>query len=205
MAIPAKTKKYLDQRLAKYDALSHRTVYTAYDLAQTLKRELKEIGKSLLIAADRAYVIVVVPAHMRVDLKKLKKSLGAKKVSIPKESVMVKIFKVKPGALTAFGGLHNVEVVVDKSFDKAKDMIVGAGTFTDSVRVRVKDFIQMEQAKLADVAQRAGYKLQVKPKTKSKAVKKRPVKKKSGQKSPAVRPKSKRKQAIKRIKKAKGK
>ena len=169
MAIPAKTKAYLDKKLARYEVLSHKTVYTAYDAAQTLRRELKEIAKSLLIAADKPYIIAVIPAHLRLDLGKLKASLRAKKVSIPREQVMIKIFKVKPGAMTAFGGLHKVEVWADKSLLKTKDVILSAGSFTDSVRMKVKDFLQMEQAKLANFATRGGYKLQVKPAKKSKS------------------------------------
>src|SRR3990167_10392694 len=122
MALPKHVKIYLDKKKAKYDTLAHKTVYTAYDAAQTLRRELNEIAKSLLIATDKAYIIAVVPAHMRIDLGKLKKALKAKKVSIPNEKIMVKIFKVKPGAMTAFGGLHKVEVVVDKSLLKTKDI-----------------------------------------------------------------------------------
>src|SRR3989344_7717791 len=129
MAIPKTTKAYLDKKLAKYEELTHKTVYTAYDAAQTLRRELKEIAKSLLIAADKAYIIAVVPAHMRIDLKKLKKSLGAKKISIPNEKLMIKVFKVKPGTMTAFGGLHQVDVWVDKSLLKTKDIILSAGSF----------------------------------------------------------------------------
>ena len=141
MAIPQKTKDYLDKKLAKYEALTHKTVYTAYDAAQTLRRELKEIAKNLLISADKAYIIAVVPAHMRIDLGKLKKALKAKKVSIPGEKVMVKVFKVKPGTMTAFGGLHKVEVLADKSLLKVKDIILSAGSFTDSIRMKTKDFI----------------------------------------------------------------
>lgn len=190
MAIPAKTKAYLDKRLAKYDEISHRTVYTAYDAAQTLRRELKEIAKSLLIATDKAYVIAVVPANMRLDLKKLKAALQVKKVSIPHEKMMVKIFKVKPGAMTAFGGLHKVEVVVDKSLLKTKDIIFSAGNFTDSVRMRAKDFIEMEQAKLASFSQSAGYK----PVKQKKVVKKKSAKKSSRKK---VTKKSPKKRSIK--------
>ena len=36
MAIPATTKKYLDKKLTKYEAIAHKTVYTAYDVAQSL-------------------------------------------------------------------------------------------------------------------------------------------------------------------------
>lgn len=173
MAIPKKTQSYLDKKMAKYEQLSHKTIYTAYDAAQTLKKELKEIAKSLLIAADKAYIIAVVPAHMRIDLVKLKKALAVKKVSIPNEKLMVKIFKIKPGAMTAFGGLHKVEVLVDKSLLKTKSVILSAGSFTDSVRMKAKDFINLEQAKLASFAKSGGYKLQVKPKKKKPATKKR--------------------------------
>lgn len=177
MAIPKTTKSYLDKKMAKYDELAHKTVYTAYDLAQTLKKELNQIAKSLLIATDKAYILAVVPAHMKIDLPKLKKALKAKKISIPNEQVMVKVFKVKPGSMTAFGGLHQVEVWADKSLLKSKDVILSAGNFTDSVRMKVKDFLNVEKAKLASFAQKGGYKLQIK-KPKAKKAKKKIIKKK---------------------------
>jgi len=185
MSIPAKTKQYLDKKMVKYEAIAHKTVYTAYDAAQTLRRELKEIAKSLLIATDKAYIIAVVPANMRLDLGKLKAILKVKKISIPKEQVMVKIFKVKPGSMTAFGGLHKIDVVADKSLLKAKDIILAAGSFTDSVRMKVKDFIALEQAKLASFTKSGGYKMQTKPKAKRKLIKrvaKKKVTKKSAKK-----------------------
>lgn len=182
MSIPKNVTNYLEKKAAKYEPIVHKKVYTAYDAAQTLKKDLKEIAKSLLIKADKAYILVIVPASMRIDLKKLKKAVGAKKVEIPKENVMVKVFKIKPGAITAFGGLHKVETVVDKSFLKTKEAIFAAGSFTDSIRMKVKDFIEMEEAKLASFAKAGGYKLQVKPKkvvkksNKKKTAKKKPIK-----------------------------
>jgi Cys-tRNA(Pro)/Cys-tRNA(Cys) deacylase len=181
MAVPKNVKKYLDKKMAKYDELTHKTVYTAYDAAQTLRKELKDIAKSLLVAADKAYVIAVVPAHMKIDLGKLKSALRVKKISIPDEKVMLKVFKVKPGTITAFGGLHQVEVWADKSLLKTKEVILSAGSFTDSVRMKVKDFLEIEQAKLANFAKAGGYKLQVK--TKKKAVKKAKGKKSNKRKT----------------------
>lgn len=179
MPIPKKVEGYLKKANKKFDQISHKTVYTAYDLAQTLGKELKDIAKTLLIKADKIYVLAVVPASMRIDMKKLKKVLNAKDVSIPKENVMVKIFKIKPGAITAFGKLHKVETIVDKSLLKAKDVILQAGSFTDSVRMKVKDFIAVEEAKLASFTEGGGYKIQ--KKIKAKAAKK-PVLKKSAKK-----------------------
>ncbi|MFA6215002.1 MAG: YbaK/EbsC family protein [Patescibacteria group bacterium] len=182
MPIPKHIKTYLDKNLAKYDAITHKTVYTAYDAAQTLQKELKEIAKNLLVATDKAYIIAVVPAHMRIDLAKLKQALKVKKVSIPDEKMMLKVFKVKPGTMTAFGGLHKVEVWVDKSLLKTKDVILTAGSFTDSIRMKAKDFIELEQAKLANFAKTGGYKLQVRSKKKVKKSGKKKVAKKSSKK-----------------------
>src|SRR6185503_1698571 len=120
MPIPAKVKNYLDKQKMKYDVVSHRTVYTVYDLAQTLKIKMNTIVKTLLVKADGEYHLVVLGAHRRLNIEALKKLLGAKKVTIAKESEMAKEMKVKPGALTPFGILHKLGVVVDKSLLKTQ-------------------------------------------------------------------------------------
>jgi len=159
MPIPKKVEDYLNKANKAFETVSHKTVYTAYDLAKTLKKDLKSIAKALLVRADNEYVIVVLPSSSRINLQKLKTALKAKKVTIPGEKVMKEAFKVKPGAITAFGGLHKVKTVVDKGLIKTKDVIVQAGSFTDSVRIKVKDFIDMEEAAILNFAEKAKYKV----------------------------------------------
>lgn len=160
MAIPKKVAEYLKKAKKKFEALEHKTVYTAYDLAQTLRKNLHEIAKALVVKADGIYAIVIVPASHRLHLGQLKKVLKAKKISIPDEKIMVKIFKVKPGALSAFGKFHNVPTFIDKSLLKTQQAIFQAGSFTDSVRMSVKDFIEMEKATVANFAKKAQYRIQ---------------------------------------------
>jgi len=190
MAIPAKVKSYLDKSGIDYEEIAHRTVFTAFDAAQTLKKKLNEVAKNLLIEADKTHVLVILPADKRLDLAKLKQALGVKKVSIPKEQVMIKVLKIKPGSLSSFGRLHKLEVLVDKAMLGTKKILFSTGSFTDSVLIKAKDFIQMEEAKLANVAMNAGYKIPVKVKKQMKkavvAVKKKgakPGKKKSVKKA----------------------
>lgn len=177
MPIPKKVRDYLKKSETAFEEVAHKTVYTAYDLAQTLKSELKDIGKALIVKADRAYVLVIVPASARVNVPKLKKALRVKKLSIPDEKVIVKVFKVKKGSISAFGKLHKIETVVDKGLLKVKKVVLQTGSFTDSVRVKVADFIKMEEAQLASIAQMAGYKkIKKTPKKKAKAKVKKAVK-----------------------------
>lgn len=179
MPIPAKVKKYLDKQDIDYDEIVHKTVYTAFDAAQTLKKELKQIAKNLLVQVDKTYVLVVVPADKKIDLAKVKKAFKAKKISIPNEKLMIKVLKIKPGAISSFGKLHQLETLVDKAMLKTKQAVFSTGSFTDSVFMKVKDFIQVEEAKLADVAMAGGYKIPRKTKKKMKQVKAKLARKKS--------------------------
>lgn len=150
MSIPKEIKNYLDKRGAKYAIVTHKKVYTAYDAAQTLRKKLDEIAKNLLVKTDKGFVVVILPASKRLDLGALKKlmnakGMGIKKVEIPKEMIMVRLLKIKPGALPAFGSFHDLQVYMDKTMQKAKKVIFPTGSFTDSVEMAVKEFEKLEQ------------------------------------------------------------
>ena len=150
MPVPKQIINYLDKRGAKYAIVTHKKVFTAYDAAQTLRKKLDEIVKNLLIKTDKGFVLVLLPASKRLDLGKLKKLMnakgkGIKKIEIPKEGVMVRLLNVKPGALSAFGALHNLEVYLDKSMQKAKKAIFSSGSFTESLEMGMKEFEKLEK------------------------------------------------------------
>ena len=142
MAIPKKLLAHLDKAKIKYKIVRHKTVYTAYDAAQTLGAKLGEIAKTLVIKADKIYLLAVLPASHKLDLGKLKKIIKAKKIEITKEGVMKKIFKIKPGAITPFGQIYKVPVYIDKGMLRAKQIIAGAGTFEESVVMTAKNFLK---------------------------------------------------------------
>ena len=176
MATSKKILSYLDTNKIKHEILKHKKVFTAYDMAQTLGEDLKKIAKSLLVKADKDYYIVSVPANMNLDFKKLASVLKAKKASIPKEKDMVRICKVKLGAMSAFGSLYKIPVVVDKALLKVKDAIFSTGDFMESVRIKTKDYADLEGAVLGAV----GVVKKVKKTTKAqKTTKKKVVKKKA--------------------------
>ncbi|KKU13723.1 MAG: YbaK/prolyl-tRNA synthetase associated region [Candidatus Magasanikbacteria bacterium GW2011_GWC2_45_8] len=87
-----KVLAHLDKYKVRYTHVPHKTVYTAYDLANTLKKKLNEIAKTLVVKVDKRYVLVVLPANVRVDLQKVKKVLKAESVHLLPEGVMEKIW-----------------------------------------------------------------------------------------------------------------
>jgi Ala-tRNA(Pro) deacylase len=105
------------------------------------------------VKADKDYHLVVLSAHRRLNLAALKKLLGAKKITIARESDMAREMKVKPGALTPFGKLHKLNVVVDKGLLKTQKALFGAGSFTESVRMKMKDFVKSEEPTVGNISE----------------------------------------------------
>lgn len=151
---PLKLVKYLEDHGVGHKILEHKTVYTAFDTAATLKRKVGEIAKSLLVKADKDYYLALLPADQNLDFKKLGKCIGAqtkkpvKVVKIPGEKIMEELLKVKSGAMSAFGGFHKLPVYLDKGLAKAKKAVFAGGSHNHSVEMLVKDFIKIEKAAL---------------------------------------------------------
>lgn len=152
--LPAKLIQYLEKAGIDHNILEHKTVYTAIDAAATMKKKLNEIAKSLLVKADKDYYLVLLPADYNVDFAKLGKCIGAhrgkdvKVVKIPGEKIMAEALKVKAGAMSAFGQLHKLPVIMDKGLAKAKKAVFSSGSFNHSVEMAVKDFAKLENAAL---------------------------------------------------------
>jgi Ala-tRNA(Pro) deacylase len=181
---PEKLAKYLDKAGVGHKILEHKTVYTAFDAASTMKKKLDEIAKSLLVMADKNYYLVILPAGYNLDFKKLGKLIGkeigkpVKAVKIPSEKVMVNALKIKTGAVTAFGGVYKLPVIVESKLAKAKNAIFSSGSFNHSIEMAVKDFAKLENAVMGEFGIKKKIKLQ-KIKVAKKVAKKKVVKKKS--------------------------
>lgn len=152
--LPKKLAAYLEKAGIDHKILEHKTVYTAWDAASTMGKKLNEIAKAILVAADKDYYLVLLPADHNLDLKKLGAIIGkargkeVKTIKIPGEKVMEAVFKVKAGTLGAFGKLHQLPVIMDKNLAKAKKAVFSSGSFNHSVEMAVRDFIKAENAVL---------------------------------------------------------
>jgi len=189
---PKKLSDYLKSKGIDPKVLEHRTAYTAIDAANTLKKKLDEIVKSLLVKADDYYYVVCLPADHNLDFKKIKSAIEkvsgkkVKTVLIPDEKTMGKVLKIKNEGLTAFGGLYKVPVMVEKKLANLKKAVFSSGNFNHSVEMGVKEFSRLENAVLANfgvkkkikvINVRSSSSLMKKSATKKMATKKKAVKK----------------------------
>src|SRR3989344_8604524 len=172
--------KKLEDWGVDYELLKHKTVYTAHDVAATLKKKLDEIAKTLIVEADKTFYFVALPANKNLDFKKLKKAIekiGGKvrSVSIPSEKAIVSKLKIRPGQITGFGSVHNLNRIVDKDLTRVKRAVFSAGQVTESIFMAIKDYLKVEEPKVEIIGVKKKFK---KPK-KAKTVKPSKVSKKS--------------------------
>jgi prolyl-tRNA editing enzyme YbaK/EbsC (Cys-tRNA(Pro) deacylase) len=150
MSIPSKILDYLKKNGLEVRVVHHKKVYTINDLAATLKEKLDKIAKTLLVKVDGQPYLVMVPGHYYLDLTKIKKALKAKKVDLADEKMIKKILDMEPGALHPFAKLAGLRLLMDKGLVKTKEAIVRAGSFTESLRVDLKDLHKLEDVTLGD-------------------------------------------------------
>ena len=136
MAIPQKIIKFLDKSKIKYETIKHRTVYTAFDKAATLRVSQKIIGKTLVVKLDKNPALVLIPANKNLDKQKLKKIAKAKSVDFLKEAWMKKNLKgIKIGAVPPFGNLWKMPTFIDRGLTANPKIIVNSGDYNFSIKI----------------------------------------------------------------------
>jgi len=152
MAISKKVINFLERAKIKYELIEHRTVYTAYDKAATLKAPQKIIGKTLVVKLEKAPALVLIPANKNLDTQKLKKIAKVKKfaelcsshrftsvreIDFLKEAWMKKNLKgVKIGAIPPFGNLWQLSTFAERSLINLPKLIINGGDYNFSIKLK---------------------------------------------------------------------
>jgi Ala-tRNA(Pro) deacylase len=149
MALSAALKKYLSKNKIKVKIQKHPTAYTAQEIAAAEHIPGKNIAKCVLLKTDKAFCLAVLPAIFLVDLAKVKKLVKAKKIGIASESDIKKAFPdMEVGAMSVFGSLYSIPVVVEKVLSLSKEFICNAGSHTETMAVAYKDFEKVVKPKV---------------------------------------------------------
>lgn len=144
MAISGRVKAFLDASKAAYSAMKHPVVYTAQEIAAAQHVPGRQLAKCVLVNTNRGPILSVLPAVHLIDLKKLKAVAGATSLSIAKETdIKARFPDVEVGAMSPFGNLYHVPVVVDRALGESEEIVFNAGSHTDTITMRYQDFARL--------------------------------------------------------------
>ena len=148
----SRLKEILDGKNIRFIVVSHSTAYTAAAIAAMTHTPGKEIAKSVMVIADGALAMVVVPGSKHVDLRALKSALGANEVSLAHEHQFAHVFPdCEVGAMPPFGNLYDVPVYVDESLSEDNEIAFNAGSHRELLRMACSDYCKLVKPKLVNV------------------------------------------------------
>ena len=148
MEVFDKIKKILDEKGIKYSTKHHESVYTSEQAAAVRGDSLKQGAKAMIVKTDKEFVLAVLSAEKKIDSKKLKKILHSKNTSFA-DVVKVKVLDW-PGSVPPFGSVIGLKTYVDKSLLENEEISFNAGSLTDSIKMRLKDYLSVENPTVED-------------------------------------------------------
>jgi Ala-tRNA(Pro) deacylase len=143
--MPAKKlREFLNSQNVAHMTISHTVAYTAKEIAALTHISNRELAKTVIVKVDGTMAMAVLPASYDVDLFALRTAIGAKSVTLAKESEFKDRFpECDIGAMPPFGNLYGMAVYVDESLTKDKDIAFNAGTHEELLQVSYADFARL--------------------------------------------------------------
>jgi Ala-tRNA(Pro) deacylase len=96
--------------------------------------------------------MAVLPANSRLDLEKFEEAVG-KPVALETETEFKTLFPdCAPGTMPPFGNLYGLTTYVDRALSKEDFIVFEAGTHTDAIKLKYKDYERAANPRIEDIA-----------------------------------------------------
>jgi Ala-tRNA(Pro) deacylase len=97
----------------------------------------------VILKSDDLYVLAVLPASRRLDLRKARKAIGESVVLATEEEASMLFPDCDKGAVPAIGAAYNVASIVDKRLDHRDEVYFEGGDHRSLVHVEGEQFDQL--------------------------------------------------------------
>lgn len=143
MAIAKTVKWFLDSHHLSYEVLRHPHTSSSKQTADAAYIWRDQLAKSVLLEDERGYVMAVLPASHRVDLKKLRRKMR-RKLELATEAELAEIFTdCEIGAIPPLGAAYGVPVVYDDHLRKLGSVYFEGGDHEGLVYMGGSEFMSL--------------------------------------------------------------
>jgi Ala-tRNA(Pro) deacylase len=143
MAIAPRLKWYLDARGVEYEVIPHPHTGSSLETARQSHVPPERLAKSVLLEDERGYVMAIVPASHRVDLRSLGDQLH-RDLELASESELPSLFRdCEPGAVPPVGSAYQIPTVYDEALAELTEVWFEAGDHEDLVHVSGGAFLRL--------------------------------------------------------------
>ena len=134
-------KEYLDSHHIRYELIAHEPTFTSQETAASAHVPGRELAKTVIVRLDGRLAMAVLPATERVDIDLLRAGTGASEAGIAdEEDFRGRFSECETGAMPPFGNLFGMDVYVDSALEEDGRIAFNAGTHSEVMRMRYRDF-----------------------------------------------------------------
>jgi Ala-tRNA(Pro) deacylase len=149
--------EYLIGRGVAFQVIPHRRAFTSLQEARELGVTADEVVKTVALRSGGKYVLAVLPASRRLELRLVRETLGDPGVRLASEAELQADFPgYELGALPPLGSLLGVPLVVDPEVLDHEVVVFAAGLETESVRVVTAELFRDEPVAVLPLTRRDG-------------------------------------------------
>ncbi|MFA6562818.1 MAG: YbaK/EbsC family protein [Verrucomicrobiia bacterium] len=148
-------EQYLKQQGVRYEVLHHARAFTAQRIAQAEHIPGKMQVKVVMLRSGDQFYMAVLPAVAQVDVGAFNRATG-KACKLATEAEFKDLFPdCEIGAMPPLGSFYMLPVYADDMLEEDDEIVMQAGTHTESVKIAWDDYLRLERPTLAQISHRA--------------------------------------------------
>ena len=124
---------------------------TARDAADAVGCELSQIVKTLVVVADGAFVLVLIPGDERLDERAVAAALPAEHVRVAHGPEVVEATGFDPGGVAPFPRNASIGALIERSLFRHQVVWIGAGTGRHVAGLAPGDLARLAAARTVDL------------------------------------------------------
>lgn len=149
-------KHYLDDKGIVYKTVHHEPTLTSEESARARGEDIKIGGKAIVMKVGDVFRLFVLSAARKIDSEALKRHFQVKATRFANAEELLDFTGLVPGSVPPFGfPILPFELYVDKSMLLNQKIAFNAGSLTDSIVMRLSDYLQVADAELFDFSKEA--------------------------------------------------
>lgn len=151
--------KLLDGKKIPYEVFTYSPDQKdAVLVAEAVGHDPAQVFKTLVVqppdsSPKSKWMLAVIPANTQLNLKKLAKEIGAKKLKMATHKEAEQRTGLQVGGISAIALLNKgFAVYLDNSAQNFEQLVISAGQRGLQVKLGVKDFVKLVNAKFVEIA-----------------------------------------------------
>ena len=152
MPLLDKLRDFLDAHQAEFTLTVHPNAFTAREVAAAEHLPAREVAKTIVVASDDRFFMLVVPANKLIDFHKVRIALGLAHARMATEHELGLLFPdCELGAMPPFGRLYGLPVYLDSTLSGRDHIAFKAGTHREVIHMRTAEYCRLARPAVASL------------------------------------------------------